>query len=165
VGREKYVAPMRENPLSRALRIDKLTATALEATLLEMLDTSTVRERVPAVRMITEEDGAVKRRAVALIARVKTSDATLDLKVERSLSQIGGGALPEVDVPTWVVVVRSPKLDEVSVERILRQGKTAVVGRVEKGAVCLDLRTVLPEEEKIVEDALNRVAEVARGRT
>ena len=161
VGREKYVTPMRENPLSRALRIDKLTATALEATLLEMLDASTVRERIPAIRMITEQEAAVKTRAEALVARVKMSGAALDVKVERSLSQIGGGALPELGVPTWVVVLKSSALDEVLIEKILRQGEVAVIGRVEKGAVYLDVRTVLPEEEEIVEDAIKRVAEAA----
>jgi len=164
VGREKYVTPMRENPLSRALRIDKLTATALEATLLELLDTSAVRERIPAVRMITEQEAAVRLRAEALVDRLKTSGIVLDVGVERSLSQIGGGALPELGVPTWVIAVRSSTLDEVSVEKILRHGKIAVVGRVEKGAVYLDLRTVLPEEEKIVEDALKCVAEAARAK-
>jgi len=165
VGKKESVMPMRENPLSRALRIDKLTATALEATLLEMLDTSTVRERVPAVRMITEEEGLVKSRAEALLARVGPLNDVLDLSVERSLSQIGGGALPEVGVPTWVIAVRSGVLDDNLIERILREGEIAVVTRVEKGAVYLDLRTVLPDEEKIVEEALGRVAEVARGKS
>jgi L-seryl-tRNA(Ser) seleniumtransferase len=164
VGKKELVMPMRENPLSRALRIDKLTATALEATLLEMLDISTVRERVPSIRMITEEEGSVKRRTEALLARVKASSNVLGLSMERSLSQIGGGALPEVGVPTWVIAVRSSVLDDSSIEKILREGEIPVVSRVEKGAVYLDLRTVLPEEEKIVEEALNRVAGVARGR-
>jgi L-seryl-tRNA(Ser) seleniumtransferase len=85
--------------------------------------------------------------------------------VERSLSQIGGGALPEVGVPTWVIAVRSGVLDDNLIERILREGEIAVVTRVEKGAVYLDLRTVLPDEEKIVEEALGRVAEVVRGKS
>jgi L-seryl-tRNA(Ser) seleniumtransferase len=165
VGKKNSVMSMRENPLSRALRIDKLTATALEATLLEMLDTSTVRERVPAVRMITEKEGLVKSRAEALLARVRSLHDVLDLSVERSLSQIGGGALPEVGVPTWVIAVRSRVLDDSLIERILREGAIAVVARVEKRAVCLDLRTVLPDEEKIVEEVLGRVAEVARGKS
>jgi L-seryl-tRNA(Ser) seleniumtransferase len=165
VGKKESVMPMRENPLSRALRIDKLTATALEATLLEMLDVSTVRERVPAVRMITEKEALVKSRAEALLARVRSLNDVLDLGVERSLSQIGGGALPEVGVPTWVIAVRSRVLDDSLIERILRQGEIAVVARVEKGAVYLDLRTVLPAEEEIVEEALGRVAEVARGKS
>ncbi|MCX5800371.1 MAG: L-seryl-tRNA(Sec) selenium transferase [Candidatus Eisenbacteria bacterium] len=162
VGKKEFVMPMRENPLSRALRIDKLTATALEATLLEMLDTSTARERVPSVRMITEEEESVRRRVEALLARVKASSDVLDITAERGLSQIGGGALPEVGVPTWIIVVRCSVLDECLIEKILREGEVAIVARVEKGAVCLDLRTVLPEEEKIVEEALKHVAEVAR---
>jgi len=162
VGKKTLVMRMRENPLSRALRIDKLTATALEATLLEMLDTSTVRERVPSVRMITEEEESVKRRAEALISRVKSSGDVLAFTIERSLSQIGGGALPGVGVPTWVIAVRSRILEDSSIERILRNRDIAVVARVEKGAVYLDLRTVLPQEERIVEEAINCVAEVAR---
>ena len=127
-----------------------------------MLDTSTVRERVPSVRMITEEEESVKRRAEALISRVKSSGDVLAFTIERSLSQIGGGALPGVGVPTWVIAVRSRILEDSSIERILRNRDIAVVARVEKGAVYLDLRTVLPQEERIVEEAINCVAEVAR---
>jgi L-seryl-tRNA(Ser) seleniumtransferase len=163
VGKKELVDRMRENPLGRALRIGKFTVTALEATLLELLDTSSVRERIPSVRMITEDEETVKRRAEAFLLRAEALGDDLSLTLEKKLSQIGGGALPEVGVPTWAIAVRSKALDETSIERLLRDGETAVLARVEKETVYIDLRTVLPEEEQIVENALSRVAQIARG--
>ncbi|UCF79378.1 MAG: L-seryl-tRNA(Sec) selenium transferase [Candidatus Eiseniibacteriota bacterium] len=163
VGREGLLEQMRQNPLGRALRIDKLTVAALEATLLELLGTSDARERLPSLRMITDDEETVKLRAEALLQRVQALTDVLSLTLERTLSQIGGGALPEVGVPTWAIAVRSPVLGESSVERILREGEVPVLARVEKEAVYIDLRTVLPDEERIVEAALGRVALTARG--
>ena len=147
----------------RALRIGKFTVTALEATLLELLDTSSARERIPSLRMITDDEQTVRARAEAFLRRTEGLSDVLSLSLEKQLSQIGGGALPEVGVPTCAIAVRSSVLGESSIERILREGSVAVLARVEKEAVYIDLRTVLPEEEQIVEEALNRVAQIARG--
>ncbi len=163
VGKRESVDRMRENPLARALRIGKFTATALEATLLELLDTTAARERIPSVRMITDSEQAVKNRAEAFLKRIEALGDVLSLSLERKLSQIGGGALPEVGVPTWAIAVRSSVIGESSVERILREGHIPVLARVEKEAVYIDLRTVLPEEEQIIEEALARAAKTARG--
>ena len=163
VGKKELVGRMRENPLSRALRIDKFTVTALEATLLELLDTSAARERIPSLRMITDGEEAVRVRAEAFLKRTEALGDVLSLKLEKKLSQIGGGALPEVGVPTWAIAVRSTVIGENSIERILREGHVPVLARVEKEAVYIDLRTVLPEEEQIIEEALGRVAQIARG--
>ncbi|MFH0778128.1 MAG: L-seryl-tRNA(Sec) selenium transferase [Candidatus Eisenbacteria bacterium] len=164
VGKKRYVDAIKKNPLGRALRIDKLTATALEATLLEFMDPASVRERIPCIRMITQGEEAIGERAKSLVARLQSLSDVLSFELAGGVSEIGGGALPDVSVPTKIVVVRSKILDENCVERILREGEIPVVARIEKEAVCLDLRTVLPEEEQIVEEALNRVATEARRR-
>jgi L-seryl-tRNA(Ser) seleniumtransferase len=163
VGKRQLVGQMRENPLGRALRIGKFTVAALEATLLELLDTAAARERIPSVRMITDDEQTVKDRAEAFLERTEALGDVLSLALEKKLSQIGGGALPEVGVPTWAIAVRSSVLGESSVERILREGRVPILARVEKEAVYIDLRTVLPEEEQIIEEALARAAQIARG--
>lgn len=161
VGERELMTRIKENPLGRALRLDKLTVAALEATLLETLDSSAMRERIPSVRMITETEESVQRRSEALVARLLPLKGTLDVKVEKGLSRIGGGALPEVDVPTFLISVTSPYLDENSIEKILRAGEPPIIARIVKGTVYLDLRTVLPAQEALVEEALRRVAATA----
>lgn len=164
VGRRELVARIKENPLGRALRIDKLTVVALEATLLETLDSSSVREKIPSITMITETQGSIKERSEALISRLGRLEGALEVRVEKGLSQIGGGALPEVEVPTWLVSVTSPLLDANSIEKTLREGEPSIIARIAKGAVYLDLRTVLPDQEPAIEGALRRIAESLQGR-
>ena len=162
VGEKGPVTRMKDNPLSRALRVDKLSLAALEATLLETLDVSRLRDNVPSIGMIAETAANIRRRAEALVARLGPVSDVLAIGVEEGTSQIGGGALPEVDVQTWLISVTSPSLDENSIERTLREGAVPVVARIGKGTVYLDLRTVLPEEESVVKEAIQRVADAAR---
>jgi L-seryl-tRNA(Ser) seleniumtransferase len=162
VGEKGPVSRMKENPLSRALRVDKLTVAALEATLLETLDSSKLRSALPSIRMIAETAESVRRRSEALLARLVPVEDVLALRIEQGTSQIGGGALPEADVPTWLISVTSPALDESSIEKTMRDGTVPVVARIGKGTVHLDLRTVSAEEEPVIEDALLRVARRAR---
>ena len=162
VGEKGPVKRMRDNPLSRALRVDKLSLAALEATLLDALGGAGVRETLPSVRMIAETAADVRKRSEALVERLGPVSDALSVGIEEGVSQIGGGALPEADVRTWLISLTSPSLDENSIESVLRESPVPVVARIGKGAVHLDLRTVLPEDEPVVEDALKRVAEAAR---
>jgi L-seryl-tRNA(Ser) seleniumtransferase len=86
----------------------------------------------------------------------------LTVGIEEGTSQIGGGALPEADVATWLVSLTSASLDANSIEAVLREGPVPVVARIGKGAVYLDLRTVLQEDEPVVAEAIKRVAAAAR---
>ncbi len=162
VGEKGPVKRMKENPLSRALRMDKLSMAALEATLLETLGGSGVREAMPSIRMIAETAAEVRERSEALLARLGPISEALRMGMQEGTSQIGGGALPEADVGTWLVSLTSASLDANSIESVLRDGPVPVVARIGKGAVYLDLRTVLREDEPVVEEALRRVADAAR---
>ena len=162
VGRKEPVKRMRDNPLSRALRVDKLSLAALEATLLDTLGGAGVAQTLPSVRMIAQTAEAVRKRSEALLERLGPLSDALSVRLQEGNSRIGGGALPEADVRTWLLSLTSPSLDENKIESILRQGPVPVIARIERGVVHLDLRTVLPEDEPVVEDALRRVAEAAR---
>jgi L-seryl-tRNA(Ser) seleniumtransferase len=162
VGEEGPVRRMKENPLSRALRTDKLSMAALEATLLETLRGSGVRETMPSIRMIAETAADVRKRSEALLAKIGPVSDALTVGIEEGTSQIGGGALPEADVATWLVSLTSASLDANSIEAVLREGPVPVVARIGKGAVYLDLRTVLQEDEPVVAEAIKRVAAAAR---
>ncbi|MBN1504154.1 MAG: L-seryl-tRNA(Sec) selenium transferase [Candidatus Eisenbacteria bacterium] len=162
VGEKGPVKRMKENPLSRALRVDKLSMAALEATLLEILSGPRVRQTMPSVRMIAETAEEVRKRSESLVGRLGPVSDALSVTIVEGISQVGGGALPGADLKTWLISVTSASLDENAIESALREGPVPVVARIGKGAVYLDLRTVLTEEEPVVVDALRRVADVAR---
>jgi len=162
VGEKGTVRRMKDNPLSRALRVDKLSLAALEATLIETLGGPGLKETVPSFRMIAQPSAEVRRRSEALVARLGQVSDALSITIVEGTSQVGGGALPEADVKTWLISLTSERLDEDSVESVLRGGPVPIVARIAKGAVHLDLRTVLAEDEPVVVEALERVAEAAR---
>jgi L-seryl-tRNA(Ser) seleniumtransferase len=145
-GRKALVDPLKRHPLSRALRVDKLCLAALEATLRLYADERTALSRIPVLAMITEGDAAVRARARRLVRRLRRLEGGLLLSVERAQSSPGGGAMPEVEIPTWCVAVSHPDVRAEELEARLRQGDPPVVGRIGKGKLLLDLRTVRGEE-------------------
>jgi L-seryl-tRNA(Ser) seleniumtransferase len=150
VGRRGLVDPLKKHPLSRALRIDKLCLAALAATLNLYADERRALARVPVLAMITEGEAAVRARARRLVRRVRTAGGGgIILSVERAHSSPGGGAMPEVRIPTYCVAASHPDVRVEELEGRLRQGNPPVVARIAKGKLLLDLRTVrdgeLPE--------------------
>jgi L-seryl-tRNA(Ser) seleniumtransferase len=143
VGASAIVAKLKKNPLNRALRIDKLTIAALEATLYAY-DAGTARDTVPTLRMLTEPLPSVRARARRVLARLELPVAkTLSARVVDDVSQVGGGALPTVELPTAAVAFGpGPQVREL--DAALRRGDPAVIGRIADDTLLLDCRTVLP---------------------
>ncbi|MBI5418771.1 MAG: L-seryl-tRNA(Sec) selenium transferase [Deltaproteobacteria bacterium] len=143
VGRKALVDPLKKHPLSRALRIDKLCLAALAATLRLYADDRRAVARVPVLSMMLAGEPAVRARARKLIRRLKReSGAGLSLSVERAFSSPGGGAMPDVEIPTACVAVSHETMRVEELEARLRLGSPSVVGRIEKGKLLLDMRTV-----------------------
>jgi len=158
VGRKEYIDRIKKNQLNRALRIDKMTLAALEATLRLYLDPEAARRKVPTLAMITA--GREELQAKARRLRRKLADTLGDLAVigvRSGYSRVGGGSFPEQDLPTTLVAVTPAGMDV----DCLRQGLLAVdipvIGRVEEGRFCLDPRTMITEEFGLVAQALHRV--------
>jgi L-seryl-tRNA(Ser) seleniumtransferase len=150
VGQEELVAPLKKHPLSRALRLDKMRVAALAAVLRLYADERRAQAAVPALRMLLEPEGRVRARALRLLRRVRAAGETgLRLSVERDGSSPGGGALPDVFLPTACVAVSHPRIPEGELLARLLRGEPPVVARVARGRLLLDLRTVgdaeLPE--------------------
>jgi L-seryl-tRNA(Ser) seleniumtransferase len=161
VGRKALVDPLKKHPLSRALRIDKLCLAALEATLNLYADLRMARARVPVLAMITEEEPAVRARARKLVRRVRMGGGGgLLLSVERAHSSPGGGAMPDVRIPTFCVAASHPAVRVEELEGRLRQGNPPVVARIGKGRLLLDLRTVRDDELPELAAALLDAAKV-----
>ncbi len=147
LGRKTLVAPLKKHPLSRALRIDKMCLAALAATLTLYADERRAVQRIPVLAMMTEGEASVLARARKLIRRVrKGGGAGLILSVEKGLSSPGGGAMPDVHLPTACVAVSHPVARVEEMEERLRGGKPPVVARIGRGQLHLDMRTVRDDE-------------------
>ncbi|MBI3455974.1 MAG: L-seryl-tRNA(Sec) selenium transferase [Candidatus Rokubacteria bacterium] len=147
VGRRALVERLRKNPLNRALRIDKLTLAALEATLRAYEEPARALGEIPTLRMLTEAEAAVRRRALrclrALPAPVRTA---LAARVVADRAQVGGGALPVVELPTAALALGSAVHRAEALDARLRAGRPPVIGRIVADRVLLDCRTVRDDE-------------------
>ena len=140
------LARVRRHPLMRALRADKLTYAALEATLDEIA-AGRASHTVPVTRMLSLSAAEIGRRAEALLHRL--SSAGVDAAIIEGVSAVGGGSAPGSELPTRLVAIRAPA-DRL--EATLRRQTPALIARIEDGRVLLDLRTVEPEMDEIVGD-------------
>jgi L-seryl-tRNA(Ser) seleniumtransferase len=146
VGRAALVARLKQNPLNRALRIDKLTIAALEATLYAY-EAGTARETVPTLRMLTEPLAAIRQRAESLLALLSPAQARrLGAAIQDDQAQVGGGALPTVELPTAVLALGTPALPAALLDGRLRHAELPVMGRVKDDRLLLDCRTVFPDQ-------------------
>ena len=154
VGRKDLIRPMKENSLTRALRVDKVTYAALEAVLLEYAR-GTAESSLPVLRMVTMTPRVIEERARLLMDKVaaRAGDG-LALAIVSGQSVSGGGSAPEEGLPTSLLEVRAPGRSARSVETALRSHTTPIIARIEEGRVLLDLRTVQEEQEGTLLEAL-----------
>ena len=147
-GRTDLVARMRSNSLFRALRVDKLTYAALEATLLAYVKRD--HDAVPVLRMMRLSKDEITRRAETLIAKVQTAQAK-PAKLKMALcdgeSVVGGGAAPSAALPTRLIAITHADLSADELSTRLRANTPPVIARVEEGRVLLDVRTVFPDQD------------------
>lgn len=153
-GRSELVQRLRRNPLMRALRVDKLTLAALEATLLEYA-AGTYREHLPVWRMLYAEPEAIRDRAKRVVSEL--AGGGFQLRVVPGESYTGGGSAPQEALPTWLIEVGSPSLSAAQIEERLRLRQPPILARVSRERVLLDLRTVLPEEDAELAAALREL--------
>jgi len=157
-GREDLVRKMRSNSLFRALRVDKLTYAALEATLLAYIKRD--YSAIPALRMIELSKAEMAHRAEALKAKLTSAELRAELIDGESL--IGGGSAPSSTLPTTLLALTCYSLSADELARRLRSSDPPVIARVEEGRVLLDLRTVFPEQDELVVRVLLQAASVQK---
>jgi L-seryl-tRNA(Ser) seleniumtransferase len=146
VGKRAIVSRLKKNPWNRALRIDKLTIAALEATL-NAYDAGTARETLPTLRLLTEPLAGVQARARRLLRALGAETTTrLAARVTEARSQVGGGALPTVELPTAGLGLGATDAAARGLDAALRVGDPPVVGRLGDDRLFLDCRTVLPAQ-------------------
>jgi L-seryl-tRNA(Ser) seleniumtransferase len=152
LGRAEAVRALRKSPLARALRLDKLTLAALDATLRLLLAGRAAE--LPTLRMLLEPAPVVAERAGALAERLRAAAPRgLAVALEETRAPVGGGSLPGFELPSAAVALRAPAGAE-ALARALRCAPVPVIGRVADGRVLLDARTLLPGDEGDVEKAI-----------
>ena len=150
VGRADLIARLRSNPLARALRTDKLTMAALQATL-EIHHAGRAFTEVPVLRQLTLTAEDLRPRAEAVLARLQTASPTI-FSLQAVDSAPGGGSLPEQTLPSWAVRIACADADRVAAT--LRRASPAILPRIQDDAVLIDLRTVLPEDDETLVNRL-----------
>jgi L-seryl-tRNA(Ser) seleniumtransferase len=154
-GRSDLIARMRSNSLFRALRVDKLTYAALEATLLAYVKGE--HDSIPAVRMMHLSKEEIEKRAESVAKGIQSAGLLAELVDGESV--IGGGAAPSAVLPTRLLAITCEGLSANELAERLRASDLPIIARVEEGRVLLDLRTVFPEQDEVVTNVLKRVAE------
>jgi L-seryl-tRNA(Ser) seleniumtransferase len=147
-GRADLVARMRSNSLIRALRVDKLTYAALEATLLACVKRD--YDAVPVLCMMRLSKDEIARRAEKIVFQVESApvkSAHLKLELQDGESVIGGGAAPSAALPTRLIALTHKDLSADELSARLRASTPPIIARVEEGRVLLDLRTVFPDQD------------------
>jgi len=156
-GKKDLVQKVRRHPLFRALRVDKLTIAAMEATLHAYLRGAW--KEIPALRMMQMSFEEISARTDAfyrtLSAKIANADAEVEITDGRSL--VGGGSTPAQSLPTRVIGFASARHSASELEVRLRTGATPVVARIEEERLLIDLRTVFPEQEAALAEALAQV--------
>jgi len=163
VGSKEVIDKIRANPLTRALRIDKLTLAALESTLRLYRDEKTAISSIPTLNLLTTPKPVIERRADRLAARLSANATSeLEIKTLHRSSKAGGGALPLLDLPSVCIGVTTPLLSANAIEKNMRANTPPVIGRIEEDTFLMDLRTIRDDEIELIgtafENLLKRVS-------
>jgi L-seryl-tRNA(Ser) seleniumtransferase len=153
-GRRDLVAALENHPLARALRLDKMTLAALEQTLRMYVYTPERLEELPVVRMLRAAPEDVRRRARSFVRRLKAALPGCTAQAVPDVSQVGGGACPLRELPTWVVELDPGDMGAPELERRLRRGEPPVAARIKNDRILLDLRTVSAGETGLLVQAV-----------
>lgn len=148
VGRKKYIEEIQKNPITRAVRIDKLTLAGFEATLMGYVDEEKAIKNIPTLRMLLQKPEQIKARANKIAKKLKKEINKAKISVIADTSRAGGGSLPEKDFPTYAVAIKPLEL-EISVNELeerLRKGNPPIIARIREDILILDARTIQDKE-------------------
>ncbi len=160
VGKKEYIERIKKNQLTRALRIDKMTLAALEATLKCYLDEKEAVESIPTLNMILCDKAELKKKAQGLKRRLKVSPEHFNFTIAEDYSMVGGGSMPTEKIESYVLKVKSSKYSAKQIEEALRGNSIPIVTRVCNDEVIIDMRTLLQGDLEIIVDAFKKMGEI-----
>jgi L-seryl-tRNA(Ser) seleniumtransferase len=146
VGRKKYLEKIRKNPLARAVRVDKFTIAAFEATLMEYLDPDNAKRAIPTLQMLLQSPDEVRARARKIASGLRRLIGQEKIEVVRDASKAGGGSLPEAEFETFAVSLKPAALSVNELDEQLRKCSPPVIARIRGNALLLDARTIRNHE-------------------
>lgn len=159
VGKAEWVDKLKKHPMMRALRLDKLTLSALEATLRAYLDPDKALHEIPTLRMLAEGPEEIGKRADKLIETLGTETVReLGIEVIDTTGRVGGGAMPTAELKSRAVSLNSNHLSANRIDTILRQGEPPVIGRIHEDRFLIDMRCVTETEIGSLAESLRALA-------
>ena len=153
-GKKKYISKMKKHPLARAMRVDKMTFAALEATLAKYKDPAIALRDIPVLSMISASDEVLRDRTERLMQAISAVNGDLELEAVHVEDQIGGGSAPSVRLQGWAVAVADRVKSADGIERKLRKADTPVIARINEDRLLLCVRTIADSELETVAEAL-----------
>ncbi|MEB3429935.1 L-seryl-tRNA(Sec) selenium transferase [Citroniella saccharovorans] len=153
VGRKDLIDKIKTHPLTRALRVDKFTIAALEATLRLYLDENIATQRIPTLNMIIQKRDFIRKKAEKLASMIDNNNLNVD--IIDTLSEVGGGSMPGEKLESSALAINSDVYKDFEIERFLRGYEIPIITRIENEKVIIDLRTVSYDEFEIIAKALN----------
>jgi L-seryl-tRNA(Ser) seleniumtransferase len=159
LGKKDILAKIKKNPLTRALRIDKLTLAALEETMKQYLDPEGAVAHLPVLKSLTEPLADIQKRAKKLLTLLQkiSNRKTLSFSIKKGASMAGGGALPTQEIPTALISVRSAHLTPNQLEEHLRHLEVPIIARIADDGLLLDLRTITEEEFAYIKEGFMKL--------
>jgi len=158
LGQRKALEKIKANPLTRALRIDKLTLAALEATLSLYRDEKKALSQIPILRMLTLPFDTIASRAEEMITLFQnTLGSSARVAAADLSSRTGGGAFPEIRLPSRCVTITAPGMSAARMEKSMRSHTPAIIGRIDNERFVMDPRTLQKGEEKVIAAALKTI--------
>jgi L-seryl-tRNA(Ser) seleniumtransferase len=156
-GERWIIDRLRKNPLMRALRVDKSTYAALEATL-RLYEQGRAETEVPVIRSMALDAESLRERAIQFKERIaEITQGAIEVQIEDGKSVIGAGSAPQITLPTVLLALRSQSSSAASFQEKLRNHTIPIITRTEKELILIDLRTIEDEEEFLILDALSSI--------
>lgn len=150
VGKKEYIQKMKKNQLTRALRVDKITICALEATLRIYLDEDKAIREIPTLRMLTYTIEELYNKAENLFNLLNNLNLDAHISIEDNFSQVGGGSMPIEKLNTHVISIIPNKMSVSFLERKLRLSDSNIIGRIYENKYLLDIRTIFEDEFELI---------------
>ncbi|MDO4679977.1 MAG: L-seryl-tRNA(Sec) selenium transferase [Aerococcus sp.] len=157
VGKKAYIQKLKKHPLLRALRVDKFTIAALEKTLTFYLNPDYAMQKIPTLRMLSQEIDTLQKQAEMLQGMIERETTSYHVAVIGGRSQIGGGSYPGTYLPTALVSLTSDQCSTSELEQALRLGPHHIIARINEDHVQFDVRTLLSEDMRVIAQYLKAI--------
>lgn len=159
-GNKDLINKLKKHQLARVLRVDKLTFAALEETLKAYVAGGNAVMEIPTVRDIMRSSNEIKQQAESFISALESRTGDYQLELLDGTSQIGGGTMPEVEIPTHLTAISHESLPAQELATRLRENRPPVITRIQDGKICIDFRTVREAEMDEVIQSLVDISEL-----